>query len=186
MQACSNPAQPVTRSSLAIASLSASQVVRTEIISSWRRSKLCGVAPTDSELPFRPDVTRADRLLRAARPVLDWLAEQPGGVAATVVPADADARVIDRRAESQDLNKALDRVLVAPGFSYAEEHAGTNVIGSVLEAGGPIVVAGSEHFRDNLQDFTCVGARRPRAGLTGQRPLVPLGERAYFVGQPLR
>jgi hypothetical protein len=22
--------------------------------------------------------------------------------------------------------------------------------------------------------------------LTGQRPLVPLGERAYFVGQPLR
>jgi hypothetical protein len=120
------------------------------------------VTPTGSELPFRPDVTRADRLLRAARPVLDRLADQLGGAAATVVLADADGWVIDRRAESRDLNKALDRVLVAPGFCYAEEHAGTNGIGSVLEAGGPIVVAGSEHFRDNLQDFTCVGAPHPQ------------------------
>jgi hypothetical protein len=55
--------------------------------------------------------------------------------------------------------------------------------GAAAQAGGPIVVAGSERFRDNLQDFTCVGARRPRAGLTGQRPLVPLSERAHLVGQ---
>ena len=52
----------------------APQVIRSEILSSWRRSKLCGVAPAGSELPFRPDITGVGRLLQAARPVLDHLA----------------------------------------------------------------------------------------------------------------
>jgi hypothetical protein len=60
-------------------------------------SKLWGVTPTGSELPCRPDVTRADRLLRAARPVLDRLANQLGGAAATVVLTDADARPAETR-----------------------------------------------------------------------------------------
>ena len=80
--------------------------------------------------------------------------------------ADAEAQIVDRRAGGRELAQALDKALVSPGFFYAEEFTGTNGIGSALEERRPFVVSGAEHFRENLQVFTCIGApvRHPISG----------------------
>ena len=131
---------------------------RDEIVSSWRRCKLIGVAPSGEEVPYRPDFERPNRLLRAAGPVIDRLADQLEGGPVSILLADSEAQIIDRRAGGRELAKALDKAFVSPGFFYSEEFTGTNGIGSALEERKPFVVSGSEHFRENLQEFTCLGS----------------------------
>lgn len=139
---------------------------RDEIVSSWRRCKLVGVAPTGEDVPYQPEFDRPNRLLRAAGPVIDRLAEQMIGGPVSILLADCEAQIIDRRAGGRELSQALDKALVAPGFHYAEEFTGTNGIGSALEERRPFVVSGAEHFRENLQEFTCIGSplRHPISG----------------------
>jgi transcriptional regulator of acetoin/glycerol metabolism len=96
--------------------------------------------------------------LRAAAPVTDRLAEQLADSPASIILADSEAQIIDRRAGARKLIQALDRAFVAPGFRYAEEFTGTNGIGSPLEDRRPFSVRGGEHFRENLLEFACIGA----------------------------
>src|SRR6266545_4850428 len=60
----------------------------------------------------------------------------------------------------------LNRVLLAPGFSYAEKFIGTNGIGTALEEKRASHVFGHEHFIDRLQMLSCAGApiRDPISG----------------------
>src|SRR6201999_1596434 len=51
--------------------------------------------------------------------------------------------------------RRLDRVLLAPGFSYAEQFAGTNGIGTALESGSATQVLGHEHYAEDLETFAC-------------------------------
>lgn len=140
---------------------------RDDILTSWRRCQMVGMAPTSEDVPYRPEFERPNRLLRAAGPVIDRLAEQVGSGPASILLADSDAQIIDRRAGIRALEEALDRAMVAPGFHYAEEYTGTNGIGSALEARKPFVVSGFEHYRENLQEFTCIGSplRHPISGV---------------------
>lgn len=140
--------------------------VRQEIISSWRRCQVVGVAAHSEDVPYRPEFERPNRLLRAAGPVIDRLADQMEGGPVSILLADADAQIIDRRAGGRELARALDRASVCPGFLYAEEFTGTNGIGSALEERKPFIVSGPEHFRENLQEFTCIGSpvRHPITG----------------------
>lgn len=140
--------------------------VRRAVLSSWRRCRALGVAPSGKDVPHNPEFDGRSRLVRAAEPVLDDLAEQLEGYPATIVLAGADALILQRRAGGPDLMRSLDRAMIAPGFSYAEEHTGTNGIGTPVESGKPFLVSGGEHFRDNLQEFTCMGApvRHPISG----------------------
>lgn len=131
---------------------------RQEIMSSWQRCKLVGVRPTGEEVPYQPEFDRPNRLLRAAGPVIDRLAEQLEDGPVSILLADSDAQIIERRAGRRELADALDKALVSPGFLYAEEFTGTNGIGTALEAASPFMVSGAEHYRENLQEFTCVGS----------------------------
>jgi len=132
--------------------------VRADIASSWRRCQLIGVAASSDDVPYNPEFDRPSRLLRAAAPVIDRLAEQLMGGPATIILADSEAQILDRRAGGRELSKALDKAMVAPGFCYAEEYTGTNGIGSALEERKPFLVQGGEHFRENLQEFACIGS----------------------------
>ena len=131
---------------------------RDEIVSSWRRCKLVGVAHAGQDVPYKPEFERPNRLLRAAGPVIDRLADQLLDSPVSILLADSEAQIIDRRPGGPALARALDNAMVAPGFHYAEEFTGTNGVGSALEERRPFVVSGPEHFRDNLQEFTCIGA----------------------------
>jgi sigma-54 dependent transcriptional regulator, acetoin dehydrogenase operon transcriptional activator AcoR len=131
--------------------------VRPDIATSWRRCQLSGVAINGEDVPYNPELEGSSRLLRAAAPVIDRLAEQLTDCPATIILANSEAQIL-RRAGGRELIQVLDRALVAPGFRYAEECTGTNGIGSPLEDRGPFFVQGGEHFRENLLEFACMGA----------------------------
>jgi transcriptional regulator of acetoin/glycerol metabolism len=76
--------------------------------------------------------------------------------------------VLVRLTGDRDLERHLDGVQLAPGFSYAEEFVGTNGIGTALEGGRPMHVFGHEHYAENLEDLACAGVpiHHPTSGKT--------------------
>ncbi len=140
--------------------------VRAVILSSWRRSRFWGVAVDQVELPYRGEVDSEDRLMHASQPVLNRLERELADTRMSVILTDSQAWVLDRRAGERSLNGYLDRVLLAPGFSYAEKFIGTNGIGTALEEKRASHVFGHEHFIERLQMLSCAGApiRDPISG----------------------
>ncbi|MFG1905157.1 sigma-54-dependent Fis family transcriptional regulator [Kribbella sp. NPDC048928] len=128
-----------------------------EILASWRRSTDGGVDARDVTTSYVENVNLASRLARAAGSVVDGVAEDVAGSPVAAVLADSRGRVLLRRSGLGELERRFDSVLLAPGFSYAEHHVGTNGIGSTLEARGAYAVCGHEHFSERLQDFACFG-----------------------------
>jgi sigma-54 dependent transcriptional regulator, acetoin dehydrogenase operon transcriptional activator AcoR len=143
--------------------------LRPEIVRSWERSLRAGVDADELSLPYEPDLDFDGSLVHCARPVLDDLAGRLSGMSVAVVLSDADGHVLDRRVGEGELQRRLDAISLAPGFSYAEEFAGTNGVGTALEGNSPTMVIGAEHFTDRLRAFACAGApvHRPGGGLAG-------------------
>jgi len=133
-------------------------VVRPEIVDSWERSRRAGVDACRLTVPFEADLDVGSSLMACAAPVLDHLEEQLSGSAVSVVLTDADGRLLDRRVGVGELRHRLDDISLAPGFSYAEEFAGTNGVGTALRGGAATLVVGAEHFTERLQPFACAGA----------------------------
>ncbi len=131
--------------------------VRDPILASWQRSQDLQVAADKIEMPYEPDVPLDTRLGRSAEPVLRTLKEQLEGQSVSVILTDPTGLVVRRLTGDGDLERHLDRVLLAPGFSYAERFVGTNGIGTALEIGGPAHVFGHEHYAENLEDLACAG-----------------------------
>jgi len=125
---------------------------------SWQRSSACGLRRgAEVELPFDEDFDEDSRLVRAAQPILDRLAESMCDVNQSVVLADQTGRIILRRVGAHSLLTRLDRASIAPGFEFAEEHAGTNGVGTALEESRIVQIHGKEHYAEFLQNFSCIG-----------------------------
>ena len=90
-------------------------------------------------------------------PVLRNLREHLEGQPISVILTDAAGVVLTRMTADHDLERHLDGVQLAPGFSYAEEYVGTNGIGTALEGGQPACVFGHEHYAEDLEDLACAG-----------------------------
>ncbi|MGX7678120.1 sigma-54-dependent Fis family transcriptional regulator [Jatrophihabitans sp. DSM 45814] len=142
--------------------------VRPAILASWRRSRDLKVAADKIELPYIRDPNLDTRLTRSAEGVLRRLHEQLDGQPVSIILTDATGLVLSRRSADPDLDRHLDRVLLAPGFSYAEQFVGTNGIGTALEAGTATHVFGHEHYAENLEDLACAGVpiHHPISGRT--------------------
>ncbi|MCU1353511.1 MAG: Fis family transcriptional regulator, partial [Acidimicrobiales bacterium] len=141
--------------------------VRDPILASWRRSQFWDVSVDLRELPYQPDIDTDSRLVHAAQPVLDRLQAVLTDMPFGVILTDAHSRVLDRRTGDPSLNRELDAVWLAPGFSYAEQFVGTNAIGTAVEEKRTAHVFGSEHFSGRLQGLSCAGAPI-RNALTGR------------------
>jgi transcriptional regulator of acetoin/glycerol metabolism len=135
----------------------ATERVRATILASWQRSRELKVAPDRIELPYLRDPDSDTRLTRSAEPVLRRLGEQLKGQPVSIILTDPSGLVLSRRTGDHDLERYLDRVKLAPGFSYAEEFVGTNGIGTALEAGRPTEVFGHEHYAEHLETLACAG-----------------------------
>ena len=131
--------------------------VRDIILASWTRSREWNIDVDGAELSAFD--TESDSLLvRAARPVLDSVTDELRGRARERHPhrrRRGGARAAHRRLA---LSQALDRIWLAPGFSYSEKFVGTNGIGTALEGRGPAEVFGHEHYVEPLAQFACAGA----------------------------
>ena len=134
-----------------------SNAVRKPILASWWRSRQWHVAADRVDLDYLHEPDLETRLVRASGPVLRKLHEELSGQPISIILTDADGLVLARLTGDHDLERALDSIKLAPGFSYAEERVGTNGIGTALEAGGPAHVFGHEHYAEHLEQFGCAG-----------------------------
>ena len=131
--------------------------VREPILASWWRSRQFKVAADRVALPYVRDPDLDTPLTRNAMPVLRNLREHLEGQPISVILTDAAGVVLTRMTADHDLERHLDGVQLAPGFSYAEEYVGTNGIGTALEGGQPAHVFGHEHYAEDLEDLACAG-----------------------------
>src|ERR1022692_1861567 len=133
--------------------------VRADIAASWRRSALHGLAPDRLAALYDGDlVDLTGRFAVSARPVADRLGDDLADTGVTLLLADEQARLIDRRVSDAGLRARLDTSLVAPGFRHGEQHVGTNAIGTSLQQRSPAVVTGAEHFADTFSALACAAA----------------------------
>jgi sigma-54 dependent transcriptional regulator, acetoin dehydrogenase operon transcriptional activator AcoR len=131
--------------------------VRKPILASWWRSRQWNVAADHIELDYLRDPDLESNLARTADPVLRHLHEQLDGQPISIILTDSAGVVLTRLTADHDLERHLDGVKLAPGFSYAEARVGTNGIGTALESGGPAHVFGHEHYAEHLEQFGCAG-----------------------------
>lgn len=132
--------------------------LRPDIASSWRRTMAGGLDPGADVDP--EDVEPVDvegRLLRAAGPVLDELAEMLDGSRYTVLLADRDARLVDMRFGRSSLRPALERVGAVAGRLFTESTTGTNSIATAFELRRGVSVHGDEHYLESFKRFACYG-----------------------------
>ena len=133
-------------------------ILRPSVLDSWRRSQAMRVHPDRLDLPYVRQPDTDSRLAHAAEPVLLEATQGVSTEAMTVILTSADGVVMERSASDRALMKALDSVSLAPGYSYSEEFAGTNGIGTALETGRPVFICGGEHFVGPLGELACAGA----------------------------
>jgi sigma-54 dependent transcriptional regulator, acetoin dehydrogenase operon transcriptional activator AcoR len=143
-------------------------VVREPILASWWRSREWNVIADRLDLSYLRPPDLESILARSAEPVLRRLQEQLDGQPISIVLTDAAGLVLSRLTGDHDLERHLDGIMLAPGFSYAEDVVGTNGIGTALESGGPAHVFGHEHYAERLEGMACAGApiRDPVSGKT--------------------
>ncbi|MGV9711815.1 sigma-54-dependent Fis family transcriptional regulator [Gordonia sp. NPDC003424] len=131
--------------------------VRESISTSWRRSRDFNVHADRLELPFVREPNLESPLMAAARPVIHQLADDLSAEPVSIILTSSDGVVLSRATASHSLEDRLDDVRLAPGYSYSEEHAGTNGIGTALETRQPTLVRGSEHYAGCFAQLSCAG-----------------------------
>ncbi|MEU1275661.1 GAF domain-containing protein [Streptomyces sp. NPDC005799] len=140
--------------------------VRETIAASWTRSRTWNVAADHVRLAYVKDPNLETPLTRAAAPILSRLREQLSDERVSIILTDPTGVVLDRHTSDGRLERRLDQVQLAPGFSYAEQYVGTNGIGTALEGGQATCVFGHEHYAEDLEDLGCAGVpvRHPVSG----------------------
>ncbi|MCW2600920.1 MAG: Fis family transcriptional regulator [Frankiales bacterium] len=127
------------------------------IHASWKCSRHSQVAADRVEIPYISDPDTESWLARSAAPVLRRLHEDLEGQPISIILTDSSGLVVSRLCGDSIIERQLDRVLLAPGSSYAESYLWTNGIGTAVERGGPAHVFGHEHYAEKLEDLACVG-----------------------------
>ncbi|MFL6222888.1 MAG: LytTR family transcriptional regulator DNA-binding domain-containing protein [Actinomycetes bacterium] len=136
--------------------------VRPEVVISWHRCReqyrvdphLTGAPPAavavidhalDHDVVFTELGGRAMSVLREA--------DSLHGI---VTVTDASGRVLAAWGDRATLTRAYDANL-APWFCWSESAAGTNGMGTALEAHGPVLVSGAEHWCEGFHNWFCAG-----------------------------
>jgi sigma-54 dependent transcriptional regulator, acetoin dehydrogenase operon transcriptional activator AcoR len=142
--------------------------VRSAILASWHRSRDLKIAADRILQDHTPEVDLDTPLTRTAAPVLRQLRQQLDDQPMSIILTDPAGLVLSRQTGDRELDRCLDNVNLAPGFSYAEAQVGTNGIGTALEVGGPAYVFGHEHYAEDLDRLSCAGVpiRDPIGGRT--------------------
>ncbi|MCS5714615.1 GAF domain-containing protein [Herbiconiux sp. CPCC 205716] len=128
------------------------------LIASWRRSEGYGVPLDEVQPVFSGTYDDESLFSECGREVLaelhSTLASEPVGLMLT----DADGLVLSRLTSDRQLLQSLDRVHLAPGFSYSERDAGTNGLGLALADRVPSLVRAEDHYSRSLCGYTCAAA----------------------------
>ncbi|TQS47052.1 helix-turn-helix domain-containing protein [Cryptosporangium phraense] len=122
---------------------------------SWRRSERYGVSPDEVSPVYTESVDTGSLLYDCAFEVLTGLQSTIANEPVGLMVADANGLVLARLCNDPSILRSLDRVHLAPGFSYAERNAGTNGLGLSLADRVPTLVRAGEHYCTELRRYTC-------------------------------
>lgn len=114
------------------------------------------IAPPPSSA-LRELIEKNNRLKSCALPFMETLYEQVVNTHSMVLLTDASGTIIESLGDDDFLVKA-QKVALAPGVTWSEEHKGTNAIGTALIEELPTVVHGQDHFLDVNRFLTCSAA----------------------------
>jgi transcriptional regulator of acetoin/glycerol metabolism len=114
----------------------------------------------------RPEVDTERGVARTALAVLHRARDDLSGTPFSLVLADERARVIERVDGIPTLAVLLDRLNLAPGYRWSEEHIGTNALGTALAREQPLLVRGRAHAMKALAELACAATPivDPRSG----------------------
>lgn len=128
---------------------------RPLVVASWQRSIEYQVKSSCIEAPYLENPNLDSPLARAALPIVNRLHEQLADDPVSTMITDRDGVVLSRKLSHEGLTTRLNRVQLAPGHVFAERYVGTNGIGTALASGRPVMIAGSQHYVEELRDFHC-------------------------------
>jgi sigma-54 dependent transcriptional regulator, acetoin dehydrogenase operon transcriptional activator AcoR len=135
--------------------------VRPEVALSWHRCReQYRVDPQLSEAPVA--VAEIDHSLEHDVVFTELgglaasVARELDGVSGIVTVADATGRLLAAWGDQATLARASDANL-APWFCWSECAAGTNGMGTALEAHGPVLIRGAEHWCQAFHNWVCAG-----------------------------
>src|SRR5258708_3211330 len=131
--------------------------VRHEIVLSWRRSLLSGVDTASTDLPCDCEAVPPGRLVQAAQPVLDRLADEIAGTQVWAFLADPECRLVSHIVGDRALTPLLEERGAFPGARFGEDVVGTNGLGTAVEQQRALIVVGSEHFRAYESEASTAG-----------------------------
>lgn len=125
---------------------------------SWRRSERYGLDHDEVTPVFTGSVDTGSLLYECASQVLTDLQSAIANEPVSLMVADRDGLVLARLCSDAAILSSLDRVHLAPGFSYAERNAGTNGLGLSLADRAPTLVRAADHYCSELRGYTCAAA----------------------------
>src|SRR3954451_18753379 len=135
--------------------------VRPEVAISWHRCReqyrvdpnltKAPIAVADADHTPEHDVAFAELGFRAAA-----VAHEVGNVGGVVTVTDATGRILAEWGDQATVARATDSSL-APWFCWSESAAGTNGMGTALEAHGPVLIRGAEHWCQAFHNWVCAG-----------------------------
>ncbi len=135
--------------------------VRPEVAISWHRCREqyrvdphlteAPVAVAEIDHPSEHDVVFTELGFRAASVTHE--VESFGGV---VTVTDATGRILAEWGDQATLARAAEANLT-PWYCWSECAVGTNGMGTALEAHGPVLIRGAEHWCQAFHDWVCAG-----------------------------
>ncbi|HVV24676.1 MAG TPA: LytTR family transcriptional regulator DNA-binding domain-containing protein [Pseudonocardiaceae bacterium] len=135
--------------------------VRAVVAISWHRCReqyrvdphLAAAPVAVAELDHSPehDAVFAELGFRAAA-----VAHDVGNLGGVVTVTDATGRILAEWGDPATFARATDANL-APWFCWSESAAGTNGMGTALEAHGPVLIRGAEHWCQAFHSWVCAG-----------------------------
>jgi len=145
--------------------ISGGDAARSALAASWRRSgRLHALDPACLTPSQRLPMTQVDEarerlgpLLRVAQANLDRLFLAVGGVGCSVLLADSDGVVVDRRGASCD-DSTFDGCGLWTGAVWSEKYEGTNGIGTCLVEQRVVTIDRDQHFFTRNALLSCTTA----------------------------
>lgn len=118
---------------------------------------MSGIRPDNDALPAPVDISSADPLLDAARPVLDEAAGRIAGSEMSLLLVDHECRMISRVTAGSTIERVLDDAGAAHGVPFAESSVGTTALGTPAEIRRGVMINGSEHYLEKFKRLSCFG-----------------------------
>jgi len=145
--------------------ISGNEAATSAVAASWRRSaNLYALDPVSATPSWRlssPEIAaaraRMGRLLQVAQPSLERLLSAVGSVGCSVMLADRDGVILERRGAAGD-DSTFDDCGLWTGAVWSEKFEGTNGIGTCLTEQRPLTIDRDQHFFARNSALCCTTA----------------------------